>query len=86
MEYKNVSFDQAIDNDYQLYVGSVGHGRISATCQVNGIKRSTTITDVYNYDVYTRYDRGDNRPYSPEECEEYRAAYEALLNDILFEL
>ena len=83
MEYKNVSFDEAIDNDYQLYVGSVGHGRISVTCRVNGIKHSTTITDCYNYDAYTRYDRGDNRPYSDKECEEYRAAYEALLNECI---
>lgn len=83
MQYIEVTFGQAFDNDYLLSAGSIGRGRIRISCLEHGEMHHVISNFVIPYDIYTRYDRGDNQPYTDKEKEEFRLAYESLLNECI---
>lgn len=72
MQYIEVTFEQAFGNDYLLYAGYIGSGQVRVNCRIHDVSYQAVLNDVYNYDVYKKYDRGDNMPTTPAEEEEFR--------------
>ena len=79
MKLKEITLEQALNNDCNLYLATAGRGWITITLYVNGDKLKTLSNDTISYDRYKELQ--DNCTDEQEFLELYRYFVETCMAD-----